>query len=131
MTSVPRTLIGSVVVAAATVIVWWVWLGRDTGYQIAADGTMSGPYTTAQVAGCILSMLVVLVVAVLSRVRPLAAAAAMTVAFTAAWTVRAATSDDPGLFLVGAILIFGGMAAGSTVVAMLTHLLGRRRSPVR
>ena len=128
MTSVLRTLIGPLVVAAATVATWWVWLGRDTEYQIDANGNTTGPYTTAQVAGCVLTMLVVLVVAVLAGVHPLAAAAAMTVAFTVAWTVQAAFTDDSGLFAVGAILVFAGTATGSTMVALLTRLLaGRKR----
>jgi hypothetical protein len=126
MTSALRSLIGSVVLAAATLATWYVWLGHDTEYQVDANGNQTGPYTTAQVTGCVLTLLALLVVAVLFRVHPLAAAATMTLAFTAAWTVRAAADDDTGLFMVGAILVFAGMAAGTTVVGLLARLLRRR-----
>ena len=125
-----RTLAGAVLLAGATVVTWYAWLGHDTGYQVDAAGNQSGPYTTAQVAGCVLTLVALLVTAVLLRVRPLVAAAAATVAFTAAWTADAAASDDSGLFLVGAVLVFAGMAAGSTVVALLTRA-ARRPRPAR
>jgi hypothetical protein len=56
-------------------------------------------------------------------VPPWAAAAA---AFTAAWTAQAAATDETGLFLVGAILVFAGTATGTTVAALLAGLLRRR-----
>jgi uncharacterized protein YqgC (DUF456 family) len=92
-------------------------------------GVQSGPYTTAQVAGAVLTLAALLIVAVLLRVPALPAAAVMTVAFTAAWTARAAGEDETGLYLVGAILVLAGMTAGTTVVALLTALLRRRRGP--
>jgi hypothetical protein len=123
-----RSLIGAVVLAAATVLTWYLWLGQDTEYQVDANGVQSGPYTTGQVAGCVLTLLVLLVAAVLLEVRPLIAAAAMTIAFTVAWTVQAAASDDSGLFAVGAILVLGGCAAGTSLVATATHAI-RHRGP--
>lgn len=123
MTNALRSLVGAVVLAAATVLTWYLWLGRDTEYQIDANGVASGPYTTGQVAGCVLTLLVLLVAAVLLGVRPLIAAAAMTLAFTAAWTAQAAATDETGLFGVGAILVLGGCAAGTSVVALVTHAI--------
>jgi hypothetical protein len=125
MNSVPRSLAGAVVLAAATVLTWYLWLGRDDEYQIDANGVASGPYTTGQVAGCVLTLLVLLVAAVLLGVRPLIAAAAMTIAFTVAWTAQA-SEDETGLFLVGAIMIFVGSAVGTSVVAFATHALRHR-----
>ena len=125
MTNALRSLVGAVVLAAATVLTWWLWLGRDDEYQIDANGVASGPYTTGQVAGCVLTLLVLLVAAVLLGVRPLIAAAAMTIAFTAAWTAQAAATDETGLFGVGAILVFCGCAAGTSVVAFVTHAVRR------
>ena len=125
MTNAPRSLIGAAVLAAATVLTWWLWLGRDTEYQIDANGVASGPYTTGQVAGCVLTLLVLLVAAVLLGVRPRLAAAAMTIAFTVAWTAQA-SSDETGLFMVGAIMVFVGSAIGTSVVAVATHALRRR-----
>ena len=126
MTSMARALTGAVLLAAATVATWWLWLGRDTGYQVDADGHQTGPYTTAQVAGCVLTLLALLVAAVLLRVPGPVAGAVMTVAFTAAWTAQAAATDETGLFLVGAILVFAGMAAGTSLVALLTGRLRAR-----
>jgi hypothetical protein len=126
MTSMARALIGAVLLAAATVAAWWLWLGRDTGYQIDADGHQTGPYTTGQVAGCVLTLLVLLVSTVLAGVPALPAAAAMTAGFTAAWTAQAAATDETGLFLVGALLVFAGTAAGTALVALLTGRLRAR-----
>jgi hypothetical protein len=131
MSSLMRSLVGAVVLAGATVFTWWAWLGRDTEYQIDANGVASGPYTAGQVAGCVLTLAVLLVAAVLLRVHPIAAAAAMTVAFTAAWTAQAAATDETGLFGVGAVLVFAGMAAGTSVVATLVAAARRRRPAVR
>jgi hypothetical protein len=124
MNSVLRSLAGAVVLAAATVLTWYLWLGRDDEYQIDANGVASGPYTTGQVAGCVLTLLVLLVAAVLLGVRPLIAAAAMTIAFTVAWTAQA-SEDETGLFLVGAILVLGGCAVGTSVVALITSAVRR------
>jgi hypothetical protein len=121
-----KTVLRAVGLAAATVLTWYLWLGRDTEYQIDANGVQSGPYTTSQVAGCVLTLLVLLVAAVLLRLHPLVAAAAMTIAFTVAWTAQAAASDDSGLFVVGAVLVLCGSAAGTTLVAYITHAIGRR-----
>ena len=116
--------------AAVTVFTWWAWLGRDTTMTLdPATGDYSGPYTTAQVAGAVLTLAAVLVAAVLLRVPALPAAAVMTVAFTAAWTAQAAGQDESGLFAVGAILLLAGMTAGTTVVALITASLRRHRRP--
>jgi hypothetical protein len=127
MTSAPRSIAGAVALAAATVFAWYAWLGRDTTDQIDASGQESGPYTTAQVVGCVLTLAVLLVAAVLLAVRPLVAAAAMTVAFTAAWTVQAAGTDETGLFAVGACLVFVAMAAGTAVVGLVADQVRRHR----
>jgi len=122
-----RSLIGSLVVAAVTVADFVAFLGRDTTKTLdAATGHESGPWSTAQVAGCLAVLLVVLVAAVWLRVRPLPAAAAMTVAFTAAWTVAAARSDDGGLYPVGAVLVLIGMTLGTGAVALLVARLTHR-----
>ena len=126
-----RSLAGAAVLAVATVVTWYAWLGHDTRYRVDAAGVTSGPYTGAQVAGCVLTLAALLVAAVVLRVHPLGAAAAMTVAFTAAWTAQAAARDDTGLFAVGAVLVLAGMAAGTTVVALVTRALHRPRPALR
>ncbi|RSM43092.1 hypothetical protein DMB66_53815 [Actinoplanes sp. ATCC 53533] len=125
-----RTTAGLFALAAATVFTWWAWLGRDTTMTLdPATGDYSGPYTTAQVAGAVLTLAALLVTAVLLRVPALPAAAVMTVAFTAAWTAQAAGQDESGLFAVGATLLLAGMTAGTTVVALITAGLRRHRRP--
>ena len=126
MPNVYRSLAGFLSVALVTVLAWWAWLGRDTtmNYDPATD-TYSGPYTTWQVAGAVLTLLLLLIAAVLLRVNPLVAAAAMTISFVVAWTVSAASQDESGLFLVGAVLVAIGMTAGTAVVAAITSRLRR------
>jgi hypothetical protein len=124
-----RALSGLLALAAATVFTWWAWLGRDTTKTLDPEtGNYSGPYTTAQVAGAVLTLAALLIAAVLLRVPALPAAAVMTVAFTAAWTAQAAGEDETGLYLVGTFLVLAGMTAGTTVVALITARL-RRPAP--
>jgi hypothetical protein len=73
----------------------------------------------------LLVLLVLLVAALLLRVRWFVGAPAMTAAFTAAWTATAAAADDTGMYGVGTILLGMGLAAGTTVVSMT--VLGLRR----
>ncbi|MEU8613047.1 hypothetical protein AB0C29_34200 [Actinoplanes sp. NPDC048791] len=121
-----RALSGLLVLAAASVFTWWAWLGRDTTKTLDPEtGNYSGPYTTAQVAGAVLTLAALLIAAVLLRVPALPAAAVMTVAFTAAWTAQAAGEDETGLYLVGTFLVLAGMTAGTTVVALITARLRR------
>lgn len=126
-----RSLLGAALLAVAPVVTWYAWLGHDTEYYLDEAGNQAGPYTTMQVAGCVLTLVALLVAAVLLRVHPLVAAAAMTLAFTVAWTAHAAAEDETGLFLVGTILVFFGMAAGTTVVALIARALRRPRPAMR
>src|SRR3954451_9085918 len=101
-----RSFLGSVVVAVATVAAFVLFLGRDHTYSLdPVTGNETGPWSTAQVAGCLAVLLVVLVAAVLLRVPPRIAAAAMPVAFVVGGRVPAAATDESGLYVVGAVLI--------------------------
>ncbi|HYN95630.1 MAG TPA: hypothetical protein VES42_17420 [Pilimelia sp.] len=123
-----RSGIGALVVAAATALAWWAWLGRDTTYQIdPGTGVASGPYEPWQVAGCALSLALVALVGGWA-VGPWWTVPAMTITFTAAWSLRAAGSDESGLWLVGAVLVLGGMALGSALVSLVGWFLGGRVS---
>jgi hypothetical protein len=67
---------------------------------------------------------------------PWVVAPVMTVSFTAAWAVGAARSDESGLWIVGALGVFVGMAIGSTVVSVLAWAVrravaGRRAAATR
>lgn len=118
-----RSVLGALGLAAATVAAWWAWLGRDTTYLVDGNGNTQGPYTTGQVAACLVTIAVLLALAVrFAGLHPLLAAGSVTVALTAAWTINAALSDDSGLFLVGALLVLVGSAVGTAVVAFLADL---------
>jgi hypothetical protein len=132
MTFSKKGLAGAAGLAVATVVAWWAWLGHDRTYQVDAKGVQSGPYTTAQVAFCILTIAVLLTVAVrFLDVHPLLAAGATTVAFTAAWTVDAATKDGSGLFVIGGFLVLLGTAVGSALVSFLADLARGERAFTR
>lgn len=119
-------VLGGLTVAVLSAGSWWAWMGWDHEYQIdPRTQVASGPYEAWQVVGCGGSLLVLLVAALLLRVRWFVASPAMTVAFTAAWTAAAASTDDTGMYGVGTILLLLGLAAGTTVVSMV--VLGLRR----
>ncbi|MGK5441667.1 hypothetical protein ACSNN7_07555 [Micromonospora sp. URMC 105] len=122
-----RALVAALVLAVAAVATWGAWLGWDTGYTTDPEtGAVSGPYQAWQVAGCVLTLALITAVAGW-RLRPWLVAPVLTVAFTAAWTVHAASTDDSGLWAVGAGLVLVGTGLGTTVVSTVAHLLGRRR----
>ncbi|MDG4781822.1 hypothetical protein O7614_19380 [Micromonospora sp. WMMD961] len=121
-----RALLGVLFLAAATVGAWLLWLGWDDEYTVDAQtGATSGPYEPWQVIGCVLT-LVLLAALAGTRLSPWLVALVMTVAFTAAWTWRAASTDDSGLWAVGAVLVLVGMAAGSTAVSLAARRVRRR-----
>ncbi|MFE0530306.1 hypothetical protein ACFW0V_22190 [Micromonospora parva] len=122
-----RALLGVLFLAAATVGAWLLWLGWDDEYTVDAQtGATSGPYDPWQVIGCVLT-LVLLAALAGARLSPWLVAPVMTVAFTAVWSWRAASTDDSGLWVVGGILVLVGMAAGSTLVSLAARRLSRRR----
>ncbi|MFI7600540.1 hypothetical protein [Actinoplanes sp. NPDC049681] len=126
-----RPLLGAVALAGVTALTWFAWLGHDTRYQIdPVTQVASGPYTVPQVAGCVITLIVLLVLAVATGVPRWLAAAAMSVSFTVAWTAQAASADETGLFMVGAMMVAIGMAVGTVIVAAVTDALlhphGRR-----
>ena len=71
------------------------------------------------------SLLVVLVAAILAGVHPVVASAAMTVAFTAAWTSTAAPQDDTGMYGVGMVLVFVGLTGATAIVSVAVVALRR------
>jgi len=127
----PRSLpwhqvLGGLTVAILSAGSWFAWMGWDHQYQIdPRTQVASGPYEAWQVVGCGGSLLLLLVVALLLRVRWFVASPAMTVAFTAAWIATAASTDETGMYGVGAILVLLGLTAGTAVVSMI--VLGLRR----
>jgi hypothetical protein len=129
LTGGKRAGLGVLGLVGSTVASWWLWLGWDTEYQIdPATGASSGPYEAWQVIGCVLSLGVIAVVGGL-LLRPWIVVPAMTVAFTVAWSFAAAASDDTGLWVIGAVLIFMGMAAGTAALSFGAWLVRGRRPP--
>ncbi|KKJ98562.1 hypothetical protein [Micromonospora sp. HK10] len=123
MTRGTRSVLGGLLLAAATVGSWLAWLSWETGYRVDPEtGATSGPYAVWQVAGCVLTLVLV---AALGGwwLGPWLVVPVMTVAFTAAWGVHAAATDDSGLWVVGAALVLIGTAAGSLVVSLAARLL--------
>lgn len=114
-------------VALAAALCWLAWLGWDHSYQVdPLTGATSGPYQAWQVVGCALSLLVLQVAALLTGLRSLPVGAALTAGFAVPWTVQAATTDDTGLYAVGAVLLVFGLAAASALVSVVTLRLRRR-----
>ncbi|GAA0811022.1 hypothetical protein [Spirilliplanes yamanashiensis] len=120
-------VLGTIAVAAGAVLTWFAWLGWDSQYQVdPATGVSSGPYEAWQVVGCAVTLLALFVGALLAGVRPVPAGAALTVAFTAAWTAHAAATDDTGLYGVGMFMLLIGLGLATTVVGAVTmELRGR------
>lgn len=110
--------LGAALVAALSALVWFAWLGRDDEYQVdPVTGMESGPYEAWQIAGCGISLLILLVAAELAGVRALPASTALTLGFTAAWTVQAARSDTTGLYAVGSIMLLAGLCVATAMVS--------------
>ncbi|WP_258724627.1 hypothetical protein [Cellulomonas sp. NS3] len=114
------------VLAVLAAACWFAWLAWDTTYQVdPATGVASGPYEAWQVVGCALSLAVAVVLGTVRLGGPVTVAVT-TLAFTVAWSVTAST-DETGLWLVGALLVLVGVAVGASVVAAVTAAVLRRR----
>ncbi|MFF5205809.1 hypothetical protein [Streptosporangium sp. NPDC000396] len=113
--------------AAATFVNYMIWLGWDQEKDEAPYGGLSGPYQPWQVVGVVLG-LGALAAAGGWRGHPVAAAVAVTLTMTVCWSVDAATSDDSGLWAVGAVMVLVGTSLGVGVVALCAAALrGRGR----
>lgn len=110
-------LAGAVAVAATTAATWWAWLGWDHEYQVdPVTGQSSGPYEAWQVIGCVLCLVVIAGAGALT-LPPCLTPAVLTLTFTGIWSWQAGSTDETGLWGVGAILVFGGLAWGSALIS--------------
>lgn len=100
----------------------WTFLRPVVG---PAAGTSGGSATPGVIACGV--ALVALVVGGTFAARPLLVAPAVALPFTAVWAWLAATSDDSGLWVVGAVLALVGSIIGTSVVAAITAAVRRRR----
>lgn len=118
-------LISSLVLAAVTAGAWAAWLSWENGYHTDAAGATSGPYAWWQVAGAVVTLAVIAVLAA-RRLHPLLIAPVMAVAFAVAWSVGAVTSDDSGLWPIGATLVLFGVLGGAALVSAVGRVLQHR-----
>ncbi|MFI6506391.1 hypothetical protein ACIBCT_02200 [Streptosporangium sp. NPDC050855] len=125
----PRTRRGAtgvrtgVILAVASAVNYLAWLGWDRQRDVAPDGTVSGPYQTWQVAGLVIVLGILAVVAG-RRGHPVLGTAAVAVVTWLAWSVDAALSDDSGLWVVGSLLLLPALLLGVGLVAFLASRRG-------
>ncbi|GLY05478.1 MULTISPECIES: hypothetical protein [Actinoplanes] len=120
----------AVLVALLAAATWYAWLGWDTQYDFdPVTSSYSGPYEAWQVAGCAVTLLIVLLGSVWFGTMEVVAAAALTVGFTTVWTVGAAGNAESGLFLIGAVTLLVGLGAASGAVSAIMFGLRNRRAP--
>lgn len=105
---------------------WWSWFAWDTAAGTDAAGSQTGPYAVWQVAGCVLSWIVLAWFGV-RALRPFLLTAALPVGFTAAWILTAVLTDDSGLWAVGAVLVAGGTVAGNAALVWVLRAFARRK----
>ncbi|MBE0009384.1 MULTISPECIES: hypothetical protein [unclassified Arthrobacter] len=104
---------GAIALSAGLWLGWFAW---DTGYQIdPATGSASGPYEPWQVIGCVASWVALGWIAN-KFLAPAIVILAMPAGFTGAFAVTAATSDDSGLWMIGATLVAFGTLAGTVLL---------------
>lgn len=109
----------ALLVALGAAAAWWVWMGWDTSYRIdPATGSATGPYEAWQVAGGVITLLVVGVIG--ARTLPLwVLVPAVVVPFVCSWAVSAQALADSSLWLVGLVLLTAGVTAAAVVVGLL------------
>ncbi len=118
---------GTIAVAVLAALSWFGWMGWDHEYTTdPVTGATSGPYAAWQVIGCALSLLAVFAGAVAVGIRPVFVSVAITVTFTAAWTVTAA-ADGSGLYVIGAVLLFVGLAVATLLASLVATAIRHRR----
>lgn len=114
------------VIAALTTATWWT-LGRDTTRDVdPVTGAVTGPYEAPQVVACVVVLVGLVVIGALLLPAWLAVLA-VSLPFTAAWTIQASSTDDSGLWAVGAMLVLIGTLVGGTIVTAVTRGLVRNR----
>ncbi|MER5792044.1 hypothetical protein [Streptomyces sp. NPDC001980] len=124
-----RAVVPAFVLAGVAVAAWAVWLGWDQGYDVRADGSVSGPYQPWQVAGLAVTLLAAVCCAA-ARGNSAAAVGGTTAGLTLAAYVDW-SGDASGLFMVGVVLVMVGSfvasAVASAVVSAATDTLRRDR----
>lgn len=108
------------VVVLGAMSTWFAWMGWDQSYWTdPATGLEHGPYRGWQVAGCVLSLLVIAVLA--SWGRHWWTVLLLPPSFALAWSLTAAAEDVTGLWAVGALVVLLGTTVGTLVVLGVTR----------
>jgi hypothetical protein len=119
------------VLAGAAVLVYASFLGWDRSEDVdPVTGSTSGPYDTWQIA-CTAVALGLLAHYGGRAQHAWAASAAVSLGFTVAWSVGAATAptEDANLWPVGAAFLLVGTLLSTAPVALLTQRFSRPSSP--
>jgi peptidoglycan/LPS O-acetylase OafA/YrhL len=120
-----------VVLAVAAALVYAGFLGWDRDEDVdPVTGGSTGPYDTWQIA-CDALALGLLAYCGGRAQHAWAAAAAVSLGFTAAWSVGAATAEteDANLWPVGAAFLLVGILVSTAALALLTRRFSRPRTP--
>ena len=123
-----RTLAVLVLVAAASVLAWFGWMGWDHEYQTDAQGLPSGPYQAWQVIGSALTVVATVAAAVRALHGParLAVPVVAALAYAVAWS--GTVNDDGTGWVVGlGFLVISAGSALALVTAAVIALRDRSR----
>jgi hypothetical protein len=105
------------------------WLGWHRPKRLQPDGRLTGPYTAWQVTGFVLTLVVItLAITWWSKtawIGPVMTTVATTVYFSAD---AATSSDDDGLWPIGAALVLISTAPGAGFVSLITRAVQKRLS---
>jgi hypothetical protein len=117
----------SLLLAGVTVADYLAWLGWDQRRDVHPDGRETGPYQAWQVAGLVLVLAVVGVVAIwLDHAG--ATLLALPVALAAACGVDWAPDDGSGLWAMGVVMVFTATLIVTAVTVAIVSLVGRPTS---
>ncbi|WP_433217450.1 hypothetical protein [Microtetraspora malaysiensis] len=107
-----------VILAVASLVNYLAWLGWDQEKDIEPDGSLSGPYQPWQVAGLVI-VLGILAALAGWRGHPKIGMLSIAGVIWLSWTVDAATSDNSGLWPIGALALLPSVFLGVGFVALL------------
>jgi hypothetical protein len=110
-----------VLVGVLSAALWYGWFAWDTEYQYShLTGRTEGPYAIWQGVGALLCSIPVF----WSAQRLLRFGVSFSVmpgCFTFAWITTAASTDETGLWLIGAVLVgFGSLVGSAVMLGLIT-----------
>jgi hypothetical protein len=115
--------------ALGTWITYLAWLGWDQTKELGPDGYLHGPYQEWQVAGLVITLVVLASIGG-RLVRPLLSAFVIPVVLTLTWSIDAAIdpgTENDGLWPIGSIMIAVGSFAAVLLVSSASRAWTRHR----